>query len=162
MDWSYIIKSFDRPPYILEDALQMPDVIALFYSALSMPGDQNTAAVNGLFNAEWKHQTVLLRILDVLTATSHFPISTLPALAEARMIHPEDVEGIPNASEAVANPWNCLRLFEVLGRISRGSNAEDARRANALLERAANNAAELAVTGLVQVSVSRDVNHGLR
>ncbi len=153
LDWSYIIKSFDRPRSVLQDALHIPDVLTLLFSVVSLQAEGNTSAIFGLFSSEWKNPSALLRILEGLL-TSRYSIANIPALADDRIVTPEDVQDVPAGFEVVGHPWNCQKVFGVLAKESREGNGDDSRLANALLERACEVAPELALIGLTRIDVS--------
>lgn len=112
----------------------------------------NNSAVSGLFQ-EWRNPSALLRILEALI-TSRYSIANVPALAGDRLITPEDVQDVPAGFEVVSHSWNCQKIFDILANQSRNGNGDGDGLANALLEEACEVAPELALIGMVRVSVS--------
>lgn len=154
LDWAWIVEGFDRAPAAsgLESRVQHPDVVALLMGVLAA-GNDKLAGASGLFDTEWRNPLLLLRIIDAITSSPSASLSSIPALADSRLLTYEDAQDVP-AHHVIASSWNCLRVWEVCARIQKKGEGEAAGRAAELLRRGAETMPDLALMGLAQVSVS--------
>ena len=154
MNWSSVIKSFDRPDRRGVEASTLKLLIAILGNC---PPETEHHAVFGFWQT-WNNPLYQLRLLDALLSlpSATFNFVSLPG---RRVVTTEDIPASsPSIRQLAANvqghTWNSLDLFEVLVRLA-DSESEDVRNfIREMLDKAVKLSAEIVHMGLLQVAVS--------